>query len=329
MGSSIALNAADHGIEVIGTSQKIHDPQALEKASVQIVDDIPAVISKLRSPRVIFLHVPAGPVVDTVIESIVPLLEKGDVLVDAGNSHFKDSAVRQARLAEIKIGFIDCGSSGGAGGARTGGCFMIGGTFSDVAKVEPLLRALSVSEGYLHAGPPGAGHYVKLIHNAIEFGMLQAIGEGVALLKSSDYPIDFPALFHNWAHGSVIRGWLVELMERGFRENPDLEKIPSHVEDTGEVSWAVQEALNREVSTPVISAAVQELFASRDSKQFSHRAIAVMRHGFGGHPYGHDAGIAQERRTGQVGLTQARPHSDGSAAKVNAPAVDFNQIKRR
>jgi 6-phosphogluconate dehydrogenase len=239
--------------------------------------------------------------VDHVIESIVPNLSRGDILVDAGNSHFRDSRARQAGLAQRGIGFVDGGSSGGPVGARTGACFMVGGAPEDVERVEPILLRLSVPEGYLHAGPPGAGHFVKLIHNAIEFGMLQAIGEGVALLKASEYSIDLPALFHNWAHGSVIRGWLVELMEKGLRDFPDLGSVPSFVEDTGEVNWAIEEALKLEVPTPAISASINELFASRDSARVAHRAVSLLRHGFGGHPFGPDAAIAHERKTGKVG----------------------------
>ncbi|HUP57428.1 MAG TPA: NADP-dependent phosphogluconate dehydrogenase, partial [Bdellovibrionota bacterium] len=254
----------------------------------------------LEPPRLIFLYVPAGPVVDQVIESLVPLLSRGDVLVDAGNSHFRDSRARQEMLARNGIGFVDCGSSGGPVGARTGGCFMVGGAHDDVRKVEPVLRLLAVPEGYLHAGPPGAGHFVKLIHNAIEFGMLQAIGEGVALLKASqEYSIDLPSLFHNWSHGSVIRGWLIELMEAGLRENPDLARIPPYVEDTGEVNWAVEEALRLEVPVPVIASSIHQLFASRDAAQVAHRAVAILRHGFGGHPFGPNAAIARERHTGK------------------------------
>jgi 6-phosphogluconate dehydrogenase len=167
--------------------------------------------------------------------------------------------------------------------------------------VEPILRALAVAGGYVHAGPPGAGHFVKLVHNGIEFGMLQAIGEGIDLLKHSRLPLDIAAILRCWCNGSVIRGWLMELMEQTYRSQGGLEAVPPYVEDTGEVDWLVQDALHLEVPVPVIAQAVMQLLASRDEQRYGARAIALMRHGFGGHPFGPDAAIAKERREGQVG----------------------------
>jgi 6-phosphogluconate dehydrogenase len=297
---SSAHDDSRKGIDVVGISKHTPDQDELISRGVRIVPDLQSLIGALAQPRVIFLYVPAGPTVDLVIHSLAPTLSPGDILVDAGNSHFRDSQVRQAQLAERGIGFVDCGSRGGPAGARTGACFMVGGEERDVRTVEPILRKLAVPDGYLHAGPPGAGHFVKLIHNAIEFGMLQAIGEGVSLLKASEFPIDLPALFHNWAHGSVIRGWLVELMEKELRETSNLAEVPSYVEDTGEVNWAVEESLKLEVPIPVISAAVYELFSSRDSQEIAHKAVAILRHGFGGHPFGPNKAIALERKTGHA-----------------------------
>ncbi len=302
MGSSLARQAASKGIEVVATSKEIADRAQLQRSGISLVDGIEPLIGKLTPPRKVFLYIPAGPVVDSVLTLLEPLLAAGDVVVDGGNSHFRDSAARQARLAAIGIGFVDCGSSGGPVGALTGACFMVGGESKDVALVEPILRMLSVADGFIHAGAPGTGHFVKLVHNAIEFGMVQAIGEGMALIRASGYLVDLPALLRNWQHGSVIRGWLIELMEKGLRENPDLEKISDYVEDTGEVNWAVEEALRLEVPIPVINASVMELFHSRDKKAIAHRSVAVLRHEFGGHPFGADPAIAHERQTGKVGL---------------------------
>ena len=170
-----------------------------------------------------------------------------------------------------------------------------------VAAVEPILRKLAVDGGYVHAGPPGAGHFVKLVHNGIEFGMLQAIGEGMDLLAHYREQLPIADILRCWQHGSVIRSWLVELMERPYREQGGLEKVPAYVEDTGEVNWLVDDALHMEVPIPVITQSVVQLLASRDKQHDSARAIAMMRHGFGGHPFGADAGIAHERHTGRVG----------------------------
>lgn len=176
---------------------------------------------------------------------------------------------------------------------------MVGGEAEDVARAEPILKKLAVPKGFFHAGLPGTGHFVKLVHNAIEFGMLQAIGEGVEFLLRSGYTIDLPGLFHNWAHGSVLRGWLVELMERGLRQHPDLSEIPDYVEDTGEVNWLLEEAIRREVPMPVTFQSVLALFASRDRGREASRAVALLRNQFGGHPFGENPAIAEERRTGK------------------------------
>ena len=313
MGSNFCLHAAQKGMRVVGYSQKIRNEQQLRSGKIEIADDLKSLVGSLSlRPRKIFLYVPAGPVVDLVIKSLVPLLSSGDVIVDAGNSHFRDSAVRHDQVREIGIGFVDCGSSGGPSGALTGGCFMVGGDEKDVKIIEPILKALAVEDGYIHAGPPGAGHFVKLVHNGIEFGMLQAIGEGVSLLKASAYEIDLPSLFHSWANGSVIRGWLVELMEKGLRENPDLNRIPSYIEDTGEVNWLLEEAVRSEISIPVMMQSVMELFSSRDDKQVSRRSVSILRHEFGEHPFGKDAEIAMERKVGHVGVSSKK--SKGKAA---------------
>jgi 6-phosphogluconate dehydrogenase len=178
---------------------------------------------------------------------------------------------------------------------------MVGGETEAVAAIEPLLRQLAVEGGYVHAGKPGSGHYVKLVHNGIEFGMLQAIGEGMDLLAHYREPLPVTDILRCWEHGSVIRSWLIELMEKMYGENGKLDAVPSYVEDTGEVNWLVDDALHMEVPIPVITQAVVQLLASRDKNHDASRAIAMMRHGFGGHPYGSDAGIAHERHTGRVG----------------------------
>jgi 6-phosphogluconate dehydrogenase len=199
------------------------------------------------------------------------------------------------------VWLVDVGTSGGVEGARRGACFMVGGDAPAVSVVEPILRRLAVDGGYVHAGPPGAGHFVKLVHNGIEFGMLEAIGEGVNLLERYPEPLPVADVLAAWRHGSVIRSWLVDLMEAGYRATGGLDTIPPEVEDTGEVNWLVADALELEVSTPAIAIAVMQLAASRDDRQAWARAIASMRHGFGGHPYGRDDSIARGRREGRVG----------------------------
>ena len=177
---------------------------------------------------------------------------------------------------------------------------MVGGKTEAAKLCEPVLKTLAVEGGYLHTGEPGSGHFVKLVHNGIEFGMLQAIGEGVELLRRSNFDLNLREIFQNWSHGSVIRGWLVELMEKGLGEIRDFKEIPDYVEDTGEVNWLVQEAVEKEIPIPVITHSVIELFKSREKESDAARAIAIMRHGFGGHPYGKDKYIAKERKTSRI-----------------------------
>jgi 6-phosphogluconate dehydrogenase len=197
--------------------------------------------------------------------------------------------------------FVDVGTSGGVEGARYGACFMVGGEREAVARIEPILRELAAAEGYVHAGGPGSGHFVKLVHNGIEFGMLEAIGEGVDLLEQYDSDLDVAAVLRAWRHGSVIRSWLVDLMEAAYRSEGGLQRIPAYVEDTGEVNWLVTDALHMEVPIPVIAASVMQLLASRDRDKYWARAIAMMRHGFGEHPYGPDDAVMRVRRESRVG----------------------------
>ena len=186
---------------------------------------------------------------------------------------------------------------------------MAGGEDAVIAKVEPILKALAVKNGYVHAGPPSSGHFTKLVHNGIEFGMLQAIGEGMNLLEEFRFPVDIKEVLKCWGHGSVIRSWLIDLMEKSYREEGGMQSIPAYVEDTGEVNWLVNDALHMEVPVPVIAQSVMQLFLSRDDKKHWSRAIAMMRHGFGGHPYGNDESVRKERREGQINPYPAQVRS--------------------
>jgi 6-phosphogluconate dehydrogenase len=302
MGGGLAVQARSLGFRVVGYDPGPPRPE-LKEAGVELRGGLEAMVAALPSPRAIFLYVPAGPPVDALLEQLAPLLADGDVVVDGGNSYWGDSIRRARRLALRGIQLVDAGTSGGVEGARHGACFMVGGEPAAVRRVEPILRALAVEGGYVHAGPSGAGHFTKLVHNGIEFGMLQAIGEGVDLLERYRDRLDVAGVLRCWRNGSVIRSWLVDLMHQAYGAERGLGQVPPVVEDTGEVNWLVADALQMEVAIPVISQAVMQLFASRDDTRRWARAIAMMRHGFGGHPYGRDPHIAEERRTGQVGGT--------------------------
>ncbi|MDQ3808514.1 MAG: decarboxylating 6-phosphogluconate dehydrogenase [Thermoproteota archaeon] len=297
MGGNLALQANEKKIAVIGKARS-KKPE-LEKQDIRVVNDYESFVDFLKHPRVIYLSLPAGPTVDSVLNELVPFLEKGDVLMDGGNSFYIDSIQREKKISDKDIYFLDCGTSGGLEGARYGACFMVGGKEKGVRIAEPILKELAIKNGYIHTGKPGTGHFVKLVHNGIEFGMLQSIGEGVELLSRSGFELDLAAIFKNWSNGSVIRGWLVELMEKGLREQ-GLAKTQSYIEDTGEVNWLVQDAINKEIPIPVISQSIMELFKSRMNESDAYRSIALMRHGFGGHPFGRDEGIIKERKTSRI-----------------------------
>ncbi|WP_206633414.1 phosphogluconate dehydrogenase (NAD(+)-dependent, decarboxylating) [Methanoculleus taiwanensis] len=298
MGGNLAVQAAEKGIDVVGTAH--HKKPELEEQGVRFAGSYPEFAAHLRPPRVIYLSVPAGPPVDEVLAEMVPHLDRGDVVMDGGNSFYLDSMAREKECAEKGIHFLDCGTSGGFTGARHGACFMVGGSAEGFRIAEPVLRRLAVDEGLVHTGKAGSGHFVKLVHNGIEFGMLQAIGEGVSLMRGcGQFDLDLRAIFHNWAHGSVIRSWLIELMEQGLKER-NLESIESYVEDTGEVNWLLESAIQWEVPIPVTAIAIMELFKSREKDSDTYRSIALMRHGFGGHPFGKDEHIAEERKISRI-----------------------------
>jgi 6-phosphogluconate dehydrogenase len=300
MGASLALQALEKGFRVAGTSAEPPARELLEAGLVFVASaaELPGALSG--APRRIMLYIPVGIAVDELIEALAPGLARGDVIADGGNSYWQDSRRRQERLAARGIRFLDVGTSGGVEGARRGACFMVGGERDAVAAFEPALRALAIEGGYVHAGGPGAGHFVKLVHNGIEFGMLQAIGEGVELLERSETPLNVAGVLQAWQHGSVVRSWLIELLSAQYSARGDMNAVPSFIEDTGEVNWLVADALRMEVPIPVIAQAVMQLFASRDDKKEWARAIALMRHGFGGHPLGPDEAIRRLRHTARL-----------------------------
>jgi len=300
MGGNLSRQALEKGIRVVGFTRHGAPPDMIEAGLVEVrsYEDLKA---ELSPPRAIFIYIPAGPTVDKVLDDLAAQLDEGDVLVDGGNSYWGDSIRRYHRLKEQGIQFVDLGTSGGVDGARHGACFMAGGEPEAIARIEPILRNLATEDGYVHAGPPGAGHFTKLVHNGIEFGMLQAIGEGVDLLQHYGGGLDIAEILRCWRHGSVIRSWLIDLMEEAYRSDGGTEKIPSYVDDTGEVNWLVDDALHMEVPIPVISQSVMQLLASRDEVRNWARAIAMMRHGFGGHAYGPSEAVVRERQEGRIG----------------------------
>jgi len=299
MGGNLARQALEEGMKVVGLTKEGAPPD-LKKMGLVEINKLGDFVKHLEKPRAVFIYIPAGPDLDPLLDELAANLERGDILVDGGNSYWGDSIRRYRRLKEKGIQLVDLGTSGGVEGARQGACFMAGGEKQAVGRIEPMLIELAVKDGYVHAGGPGSGHFTKLVHNGIEFGMLRAIGEGMDLLERYREKLNIADVLKCWRHGSVVRSWLIDLMEAQYRKEGGLEKIPSYVEDTGEVNWLVSDALRMEVSIPVISQAVMQLFTSRDDKKNWARAIAMMRNGFGGHAYGPSEPVKQERREGRV-----------------------------
>jgi 6-phosphogluconate dehydrogenase len=247
--------------------------------------DLRAVVDALTAPRVIWIMVPAGEPVDQTIATLAPKLSKGDVIIDGGNSNFHDSIRRGRELASSGIEFIDAGTSGGIWGLENGYCLMVGGNDAAVAHCEPIFRALAPDDGYAHVGPTGAGHYVKMVHNGIEYGLLQAYAEGYEILHASKtFPsLDLDQIANVWQHGSVVRSWLNELAAAAFARDASLSAIKGWVADSGEGRWTVQEAIDLDVPAPVITLSLQARFRSRQADSFGAKVIAALRNEFGGH----------------------------------------------
>jgi len=246
------------------------------------------VVKNLSAPRVIWLMVPAGKPVDDQIDDLLPLLSPGDIIVDGGNSRFTESIARADRVTSAGFRFVDAGTSGGVWGLDNGYCLMVGGPADAVAIVEPALKTLAPENGYLHVGPSGAGHYVKMVHNGIEYGLLQAYAEGFEILERSRYDLDLKAISTLWNHGSVVRSWLLELAERAFEEDAHLESIRGYVEDSGEGRWTVFESIDLDVAAPTIYLSLAARFLSRQNDAFSNKVIAALRNQFGGHAVKHE-----------------------------------------
>jgi 6-phosphogluconate dehydrogenase len=302
MGGNLALAALDKGHEVVGYDAAERPGSELADAGVVSAKSLSDLVATIARPRIVLVYVPHGDPTEQACDALRGLLAEGDVVMDGGNSHWADSRRRHAAFAAQGIHFLDVGTSGGLRGARHGACFMAGGDRDGYGLLEPLLNDLAFDNlATLFVGPPGSGHFVKLVHNAIEFGMVQAIAEGAELLMRADFELDLPSLFENWNHGSVIRSWLVELMRDGLRENPDLSRLSTYVEDTGEVKWVLEWAMANDIPSPVISDSQQALMSYRDLDWPAAKAVALLRHGFGGHPV-HEARGHSTTRAGAPSL---------------------------
>jgi 6-phosphogluconate dehydrogenase len=283
MGGNMVKRLLERGHEVAVYARRAEvraEAAGLGAAAAASVADL---VAQLSSPRVVWLMIPAGDAVDATLREVSPLLARGDIVVDGGNSWYRDTVRRADALATQGIAYIDCGTSGGIWGLTVGYCLMVGGPADAVRVVEPAFRDLAPEHGYLHVGPSGAGHFVKMVHNGIEYGMMQAYAEGFAILHGGPYPIDLRAVSALWNHGSVVRSWLLELAERAFAADPDLRALRGYVEDSGEGRWTVQEAIDRNLPAPVITLSLLQRLRSRQEENFGDKVLAALRQQFGGH----------------------------------------------
>lgn len=297
IGSGFALQGVSQGMHVVGYDPA-GVPPGLLQVGIDLIDKPQQFNQRLESPRTIFLAVPAGKAIDQILAQLTPILEADDIVIDGGNSYWGDSVRRYYRCRdEYGIHFVDCGTSGGPRGARRGASFMVGATPALYERVEPLLRRLARPDGVVHCGGPGTGHYVKLVHNGIEFGILQALGEGVQLLESFREKLPVEEILYNWSRGSVIRSWLLELLAAEYHGEENLKDLPDHIEDTGEVNWLVEDAMRMEVPIPVITQSVMQLFASRDTSAAWARVVAMVRRGLDEHAYGMSPVVPRRARS--------------------------------
>lgn len=301
MGMNMALRLLSGQHRVVAYNRTSEKVKELVKKGAEGAYTLEKFVAALKAPRHIWIMLPEGPPVDDVITRLKGLLQKGDTIIDGGNSFYKDDLRRKQELRPLGIHYMDAGVSGGIWGLKAGYCLMIGGEKKDFQRLEPVLKTLAPNAGYLYCGPVGAGHFVKMVHNGIEYGMMSAYGEGFDMLNASPYgnSVDFAAVARLWNHGSVIRSWLLELAEEAFKKDRRLEKIKGFVEDSGEGRWTVQQAVESAVPAPVITAALFQRFRSRQDNSLSDRLLAALRGEFGGHPVARnkDCEIKKEKKT--------------------------------
>lgn len=283
MGLNLMMNLRDHGVDVMGYDVNPVMRQSAIESGLTVYDDLNEFTQAFDDRKIIWVMVPAGKITDSVIHQVSHLCQAGDIIIDGGNSFYQDSLKNAQQLKEMGIHFLDCGTSGGTSGARNGACLMVGGEEEAFNVLKDVLQAISVENGCLYAGKSGSGHYLKMVHNGIEYGMMQAIGEGFEVLEASEFDFDFEKVARVWNNGSVIRSWLVELVQESFKNDPKLEMITGASDSSGEAQWTVEQALQLKVPTPVISLSLMMRYRSKQNDTFAGKVVSALRNAFGGH----------------------------------------------
>jgi len=286
MGAGLAQRLVQRGHVATGYDPQESARKRAENGGLVSVDSLPALIAALEVPRTVWLMVPAGEPVDQALDTLLPLMIAGDVIIDGGNSHYQDTLRRAGRARQAGIEYVDCGTSGGVWGLEEGYSLMIGGDAAVIDRLRPLFEALApaAGKGWGRVGPVGSGHFTKMVHNGIEYGLMQAYAEGFSILQHKhEFGLDLPAVAGIWRHGSVVRSWLLDLTAAALERDPQLDELEAWVDDSGEGRWTVAEAIDLDVPAPVITQALIERLRSRDRDSFSDRLLAALRNQFGGH----------------------------------------------
>ncbi len=283
MGFNLVQNLLQHKHQVVAYDIDNQLVTKIENEGATGASSLAELVGALEKPRAIWLMIPAGHLVDTVLTELKPHLDADDLVIDGGNSNYKDSIRRADDLKKNGVHYLDCGTSGGTSGARNGACTMIGGEKEAFSRVEAVFKDISVENGYLHTGAVGSGHFVKMVHNGIEYGMMQAIAEGFEVFEKSGFDLDFQAVAKLFNHGSVVRGWLMELTENAFSKDPKLETIRGRMNASGEGKWTLETALDLGVPTPVIALSLMMRYRSLQDDTFTGKVVAALRNEFGGH----------------------------------------------
>jgi len=283
MGYNLALNLKRNGHDVIGYDVNQTTLLNISKEGVSTTNSLHELVTELGEKRVIWLMIPAGDFVDVALSDLKSLLGRGDIIIDGGNSNYKDTIRRSDEWAERGVDYLDCGTSGGTEGALNGICAMLGGSKIAFDRIEPVFKDISLEGAYLYCGSAGSGHYVKMIHNGIEYGMMQAIAEGFEMLQKSEMNLDLASIAGLWNQGSVVRSWLMELTETALRKEPDLASIKGVMHSSGEGKWALETALEKQIATPVMALSLIMRYRSLEDDSFAGKIVAALRNEFGGH----------------------------------------------